>query len=761
MKGYFLLFFLFFGVFMTSSAEDVNIGVIYGKHSQEVRDRMDKNLRGELAKNFENTQFSPTIKREIICGSREVMSGIKTLEGDGSIDIIMVMNQNPSELLREGRGFKKLVVSPFFYGIYKQEETKNLNTIATDYDLDEVVRILGEGEKVEKIGILFSKEFSVTADIYRDRLLESKSVRKVSVIPVSQDAKEEISSSDALMVLSDDSDLLRGAMSKAIDLGMPSFSFFLSEKNSSGVLMGYSQEDDMERRLRVAAVNLLKYYEGRKFSELATTLDSSDLSILLDYRISEEADLYPEGFMSEKIVVINRDEFGDMELTIEDALERLLENNTDIKSKKEDVISDSYDVKIAKSNTRPDLSATMNYEKNDGTRAEKDSTSAENSLKGGFTLSQVLYDEEVFSSVTVQKKLYNAVREELRQKEIDQVQSLLTAYLNTLKSYANFEIEGYNSKLVKRYLSVAKTKYAVGSSGPEDVYRFESELASSMTNLEGIRSDILSGNSELNRLLNMSMDNYFVIYEEGIEEIIDLSIFEKFGRELNKPWKMTGVKNYFIQKGLENSPELKNLDFQIEAKERELKAAKRRRYIPKVTADVNFDKDLKDPWGDGSDNTEADQYWTAGIGFILPIYSGGEIEYSKEQVRSELKKLELDRETESAEISKDISSQYGKVLANYRKIRSAEKSVEASRKNLKLQEDMYVKGKITITDMIDARNSLIEAEQTAASVKFDYYISMADMERLCGKYYFEYTDTEKNKTDMLLRSLTNSDQEAR
>ena len=141
-------------------------------------------------------------------------------------------------------------------------------------------------------------------------------------------------------------------------------------------------------------------------------------------------------------------------------------------TKKEKIVSGSYDVKIAKSSAKPNLEATMDYKKIDRTTAKLYSTTAANSLQGGFTLSQVLYNEDVFSNIIVQKKLYDAAKEEIRQKKRDKIQNLLTVYLNTLKSYTNFEIEEYNTNLIKRYLNVAKTKYNVGSSGPEDVYRF-------------------------------------------------------------------------------------------------------------------------------------------------------------------------------------------------------------------------------------------------------------------------------------------------
>lgn len=765
MKKRVLLIFLIFGIFLVSSAKDIGIGVIYGDISQETKDYLEGKLEDELGKSFENTQFTPIIKKEIETGNENITDAVYDLEKDEDIDAIIALNQNPYELLNH-KAFEKFVMVPFVYGLHNEGEIQNLNTITTDYNLKEVIENLKEIKEINKVGIVFSGEFSETAETYRDRLIKENllgesDIKLVSLNENEEDITEKISDLDAVLIASDDDDTVSKAAKKYMENKIPSFSLFFSEKNNSKVLMGYSKDEDMERRIRVTAINLLKYYEGRDFSELTSVLDSSNLNIMIDYDIAEKADLYIGNSFSGKVKMINEKELGNIQLTLKDAVQQLLENNTDIKSKRKEVNSNEYDVKIAKSGRRPDLTATVDYSKDDATRAENDTTHAENSLKGGISLTQVLYDENTFSNVTIQKKLYDAAKEGLRQEEINQIQNLLTVYLNTLKSYADFEIEKYNTKLVKKYLNVAKTKYEIGSSGPEDVYRFESELASSVTNLEGIRSDIFSGNADLNRLLNTSMDNYFSIDESGIGEIVNLSVFEKFGSELNKPWKINNAKNYFIDKGIKNSTEVKSLDSQIEAKERELKAAKRRRYIPTLTATADYDKDIKDVWGTGSDNVIEDEFWTIGVGLSLPLYKGGEIAYTKKQVEAELEQLKFDRESAVSEVSKDISSQYGVVIGNYRKIKSAEKSVEASRKNLELQADLYVRGKITITDMIDARNSLIEAEQRAATVKFDYYISMADLEKSCGKYYFEYNDEEKEEIKGLAGSLISSHQEVK
>ena len=744
MKRRVLVFFLTFGIFLMSFGKEIGIGVIYGDKPKEVNEHLKITLEKELGKNFENTQFDPVIKREVTVSKKGIKDVINKLQNDSDIDAVISLDINLPENIKSA--FDKLVIVPFFYGDNKN--IKNLNLISTDYNFKEILEMLTEIKDMEKLGIVYSGGFENTARKYKEKIISEKIFDRESINIISLDSSKEkyladILENDSLIIVSDKDILLKEAVTKASGKKIPSFSLFFNTENSANVFMGYSLKEVQERSIRAAALNLLKYYEGREFSEMTTELDSENLNILVDYKVAQVLDLYPGDFLTEKIRMVNESEIGTVELSLKDALYKLFENNTELKSNKQDLVSSSYDVKIAKAALKPNLTATFDYDKQDNTRASLYSTGAENSLQVGGKISQVLYDESTFSNITIQKKLYDAVKGELRGKEISQIQSLIEAYLGVLKSKSRFEIEKYNMNLVKRYLSLAKTKYSIGSGGPEDVYRFESELADSVTNLEDIRSDILSGNSELNRLLGSSMDTYFSLSEDGIGDIIGLYLFINFENELNKPWKFDKIKNYFIEQGLENSSEIKSIDAKIAAKERELKAAKRKRYVPTVTASGNYDRDVVDPWGTGSDNSDSDEYWNAGVGFSIPIYKGGELSYTKKQLEAELDKLKLDRETMVSEISKNISSQYAKVSAGYRKIKSAEKSAESSRKNLKLKTELYVKGKITITDMLDARNSLIGAEQKKTSVKFDFFISQAKLEKLCGKYYFENSSDEK------------------
>lgn len=762
MKKQIWLLLLFFGIVLEPLARDINIGVIYDDIPREVRVELGGIFRRELDKNFQNTQFKPVIKREVTTELNDIKGTIEDLDKDKDIEVIYFLGVNPNGYLRK-KSLTKMVFAPFSYGNMEKNYKENLNTIDMNYDFKDILVGLEAMTQIENIGIIFSEDFEEVAMEYNQKMLTDDffSKKKIeNILLTSTDVSPKIKEKDALLILARDTALLEKTTAEANNLGILTFSFFFETKNSLNLLMGYSSKEERDRRIRAGVVNLLKYYEGRD-SELVTNLPTTNLNMFIDYEVAEAMDIYPNEFLNENIKVINKNKDEGEEITLEKAIKKLLDENTELKARKKNVISKKYDVDIARSKIKPDLSATTNYKKLDNTRSKIDTTTAENTVRGGIKLTQILYDDDTFSNITVEKSLYNAEIEELREEELDQIQNLIVSYINILKSQANFEIEKYNGDLLRKYLGVAKSKNIIGTRGPEDIYRFESELADSEGSLEGINSNIISGNAELNRLLNLSMENEFYLIENGMEDIINLSIFREFETEINRPWNFNKMQNHFIDMGLINSPQLKIIDSQLEAAERKMKAAKRKRYMPTLTADATYDKDLTDPWGEGSHGVDSDKYWSVGIGFSLPLYTGGEIETKKSQIQTDLEKLELEKESMTLIISKEISSQYGEVMANYKKIIYAKRSMEAARKNLDLQTDLYIKGKISVTDIIDARNSFIGASERTTSTKFDFFISLAQLEKLSGKYYFESSDEEKEKNNTLIESLIISREEVK
>lgn len=187
--------------------------------------------------------------------------------------------------------------------------------------------------------------------------------------------------------------------------------------------------------------------------------------------------------------------------------------------------------------------------------------------------------------------------------------------------------------------------------------------------------------------------------------------------------------------GIEKSPEIKQIEKQIEAKERELKSVKRRRYTPKVSAFGAITDDLVDDWGEGSDLTSGGSAWSVGAKMEISLYEGGNIGYETSRIEKEIESLILSKKDLENEISEGISASYSNVLKDYIRVATTKEGAIAANKNLELISDFYAKGTISISDLLDARTNSISADQIEIAAKYGYFKSLINLERSKGSYY--------------------------
>jgi outer membrane protein TolC len=67
------------------------------------------------------------------------------------------------------------------------------------------------------------------------------------------------------------------------------------------------------------------------------------------------------------------------------------------------------------------------------------------------------------------------------------------------------------------------------------------------------------------------------------------------------------------------------------------------------------------------------------------------------------------------------------------RIRAAQSSYDASRKNLDVQIEKYGQGLAITLDMLNAEAQLISAQSSLVQARYDYYIAVAQLEYALGK----------------------------
>lgn len=137
--------------------------------------------------------------------------------------------------------------------------------------------------------------------------------------------------------------------------------------------------------------------------------------------------------------------------------------------------------------------------------------------------------------------------------------------------------------------------------------------------------------------------------------------------------------------------------------------------------------------------------WSVGIGFRLPIYSGGELKLDKKISENEIETLELKRNTVEKLLEQQIRANISKITSEYSKIKNAEVSLNSATKALNIVKDSYSKGITSIFDLISVQNSAFSAEQYKVTSTYNLIIEVMRAERTIGDFYILKDNYEKEK----------------
>ncbi|MGL5949864.1 MAG: TolC family protein, partial [Cetobacterium sp.] len=190
----------------------------------------------------------------------------------------------------------------------------------------------------------------------------------------------------------------------------------------------------------------------------------------------------------------------------------------------------------------------------------------------------------------------------------------------------------------------------------------------------------------------------------------------------------------------------------IEILQREYKTAKRENYLPQIQAFGEYDKNniIREPWGKGGGG-QVDQYWKAGVAAVLPLVNGGETTNTIRQKDSQIKSTEYQKTDLENSIDQSVAQQFAVLLSNYVQTYTTKIAAENAIKNLNIVKNLYAQGSVTITDLIDAKNSALTGELNEVIANYNLLGSAVGLEKLYGDYLILKSPLEQEE---LLNQLT-------
>ncbi len=580
---------------------------------------------------------------------------------------------------------------------------------------------------------------------YTIRLLEKQMGFPITVIPVSfaEQALASLGPEVEAVYFTTLSEMHEDEHQKLIDgvnfKKIPSFSLLGHTDVKKGVLAGLSPKL-IQRIARRAALNLQQIILGESPNQLSVFL-TLDGRLQINLLTAQQIGFEPTIDVLQSALLINEDKVAPgMALTMSDAITIALEYNPNIAVSEADLASIMENPEKIFSAMCPQFNLTALYVDTDDTHAI---LPPGKQAFVGFELTQMLFDDDLITGYyiagkTVEKKEYDDY-----QVKLDVIETVSSRFLDVNYVRELLRIEKKNLELTRDNLALAKLRYTIGSTGKEDIYRWEAEEALR-------RSAVIEQQSLIKRALaaldqTMGIDERIDWIPQPVsfnDEIIDF-FYSNVQSQIKTQSRMNGFIDFSVDFAKEIDPVLMAIDSLIQAQFLQISRNNRYNYTPKVYADLKYGYELH-RYGvlEKVLNISRNQ-WIFTVSMQIPFYDGNGITHRIRQGWADLEKLIQTRRQASDLIEQRVLDSIYRLQSSYPRIALAKNGLEKAQLNLQIVTNRYSGGGVSIVDLLDAQNQALEQEKQLAASYIQYYKDIIAYQRSISWFEFLQSDEEK------------------
>ncbi len=700
-----------------------------------------------------------------------VKSAMDTLLVDPQVDLILALGVIASHDVATRGPLSKPVIAPFILDAELQgfpliegaSRIKNFNYVNIPARILRDIQSFLDVVKFEKLAYLINRHYleAIPELNTRGRKMLKEMGVDLYVIGVDEIIDEALSKlppdveavylGPLTLLSKEEFDRL---IEELIKRKLPSFSSLGVSDVKRGILASVISSLFPQVARRVA-LNVQRILLGEEPGSISVSIALGE-KLTINMATARAIDVYPDwGVLTEaELINLERVEI-ERRLDMSTVVQEAIDVNLDLAAKEKFVAAGMQNVKEARSKLLPHLSLSGLGVVIDEDRAEASfGTQAQRSLSGSIAATQVIFSEPAWANLSIQKSLQKTREWDFEQLQFDIAWAASTAYLNVLRTKTFERIERENLKRTRFNLELARMRDTVGTAGPAEVYRWESELASNRKAVIQVTALRNIAEIEVNRLLHRPLEEPFLTLEVDLSDHVLITNEKKFFRYIGNPQSFKIFREFMVEEGLKASPELASLDSSIKAQERVLRSAANSFWLPTVAIQGEFSNVLSKGGAGSALNLTLpplfpfpdidDTNWSIGLSLTFPLFKGGEKYAVRAKALKELEQLRLQKEAFAERIEQRIRSALHLAGASHASIQQAREAAEAANKALAVVQDAYALGAISILDLLDAQNTAFNADEMAANAVYDFLIDLMQLERSIGRFDF-FCDVEDQR----------------
>ena len=718
----------------------------------------------EMIKEIDKTAGA---SREVSLGA--ITFGIADIESaqrsydqlDGQVDLVIALGSITAKGLSRVSNLSVPVVAlgiidPTLQEIPYINETSgktNFTYIWPTRNLEKELEAFNKIHDFRQVVVLVDEQAAATVDAQKARnfvdSLSKKLNTELSVITIGANMEQVVhqipAATDAVyftVLLGQTESQIQLLINQLNERKIPTFSGN-SRLMDYGVLGSMANENDLQQVIRKLAISIDRIASGSEPSSMPVTLDTKE-NLYINIATARKIQL-PIPFEVLFTATITGDNEGAVKTySFEEIAEKSLAANLSIQISYQDLELSKVLVKSVRANLLPSLESGLTASQINEERANAAFNTPEKSLTANITFSQLLYSEQAIAAVRISGYLQKAQEYNTEAEVLSVLFDTYTAYLNVLSAKTNVLIQRENLLNTRKNKELAAIRVGLGSSNNTDLYRWESELALASQSVIEAQTSLLAAKLQLNTLLANTLGSAFDIEDLSLED----DLFKAFSQGqiaevVKTPQGLRVVSDFLVAESQRQNPNKKALAENINAANRQLSQRKRLLYVPTVALQAQTSQVL------GRGGTGAtldavarelgvtelqDNSWFAGISLSFPVFDGFGRKAAIQQSEIRLDQLDRSQTLLDQNLELGVRASVLDLLNASTNIRFSKSASESARENFELVQENYKQGQVTITQLIDAQQTALEARLAAAFSIYEYIQAHLQLEFSVGSF---------------------------
>lgn len=404
-----------------------------------------------------------------------------------------------------------------------------------------------------------------------------------------------------------------------------------------------------------------------------------------------------------------QDTLQKLSFTLEECLHYAESHNFSLQSSGINVSSTELNLKQAKANIAPSVSASMSQNVNFGNYEKSVGWGGNYGINAGMTLFNGLYNansiKQRYLDVYQSQHLLESNKNELRV-------AVIRAFLTIMMNEDMFKYQEQVIIKSKEQVEQGAQKLTVGQILESDYKILHAQYIEDLYSLENYKNNIKSSYLKLKSLLS-------------IDPFLEITIVRPDSTTLFKSLEMPAFQE-LMDKSLEYLPELKSSQNEIFIADYDIKLQKSA-YYPTLTANAGISTGYN-----GSNLTSPNTAWgtqlwhglgeNIGLTLSIPIYQRGTVRNNVKQAEYRKMQRELDYMETKYSLAQQLQEGFMEVMNAQNDFIAAEAKMNAYLENYKSYGIRFTYGSVTAVDLIQQQTNFLNELNDFMEAKYSYVL---------------------------------------